>query len=134
MRNFFMGIDPGIIEAARIDGASEFKILFTIVMPMSKAVTAVIALFYGVGFWNAFFNAVLYINDTDKWPLQMVLRQYVLQGQAIPGVSQTMVQGQMNSVSLKMAIMVLAILPIVMVYPFVQKHFTKGVIFGAIKG
>ncbi len=134
MRNFFMGIDSGIIEAARIDGASEFKILFTIVMPMSKAVTAVIALFYGVGFWNAFFNAVLYINDTDKWPLQMVLRQYVLQGQAIPGVSQTMVQGQMNSVSLKMAIMVLAILPIVMVYPFVQKHFTKGVIFGAIKG
>lgn len=134
MRNFFMGIDSGIIEAARIDGASEWKILFTIVLPMSKAVTAVIALFYGVGFWNAFFNAVLYIDDSTKWPLQMVLRQYVLQGQAVPGVNQTMVQGAMNSVSLKMAIMVLAILPIVIIYPFVQKHFTKGVIFGAIKG
>ncbi|ACV09410.1 carbohydrate ABC transporter permease [Jonesia denitrificans] len=134
MRNFFMGIDTGIIEAARIDGASEWKILFSIVMPMSKAVTAVIALFYGVGFWNAFFNAVLYIDDSSKWPLQMVLRQYVLQGQSIPGVDFTVAQGQLNSVSIKMAIMVLAVLPILIVYPFVQKHFTKGVIFGAIKG
>jgi hypothetical protein len=93
MRNFFMGIDTGIIEAARIDGANEWKILFSIVMPMSKAVTAVIALFYGVGFWNAFFNAVLYIDDSSKWPLQMVLRQYVLQGQSIPGVNFTVAQG-----------------------------------------
>lgn len=134
MRNFFMGIDSGILEAARIDGASEWKILFTIVMPMSKAVTAVIALFYGVGFWNAFFNAVLYIDDSSKWPLQMVLRQYVLQGQSIPGVNFTVAQGELNSVSIKMAIMVLAVIPILIVYPFVQKHFTKGVIFGAIKG
>lgn len=134
MRNFFMGIDSGIIEAARIDGASEWRILGSIVMPMSKAVTAVIALFYGVGFWNAFFNAVLYIDDSAKWPLQMVLRQYVLQGQSIPGVNFTVAQGELNSVSIKMAIMVLAVVPILIVYPFVQKHFTKGVIFGAIKG
>ncbi|MFD2839760.1 carbohydrate ABC transporter permease [Populibacterium corticicola] len=134
MRNFFMGIDTGILEAARIDGANEWRILGFIVMPMSKAVTAVIALFYGVGFWNAFFNAVLYIDDSAKWPLQMVLRQYVLQGQSIPGMNLTVAQGELNTVSIKMAIMVLAVIPVLVVYPFVQKHFTKGVIFGAIKG
>ena len=84
-------IDDSLIEAARIDGASDARILWQIVMPISKAVTAVIALFYGVGYWNAFFNAVLYIRDTEKWPLQMVLRAYVLQGQPIPGSGGTSV-------------------------------------------
>jgi putative aldouronate transport system permease protein len=137
MRNFFMGIDGGILEAARIDGASDARILWQIVMPISKAVTAVIALFYGVGYWNAFFNAVLYIRDTEKWPLQMVLRAYVLQGQPIPGSGGTSVDvatGDIASLSVKMAVMVLALVPVLVVYPFVQRHFTKGIIFGAIKG
>src|SRR5690625_6790484 len=77
MRGFFQGIDPGIIESARIDGASEWRILFQMVLPMSKAVVAVVALFYAVGYWNAFFNAVLYINDAAKQPLQVVLRSFV---------------------------------------------------------
>ncbi|MGX9901170.1 carbohydrate ABC transporter permease [Arthrobacter sp. SA17] len=85
LRGFFMGIDRGILDSARIDGASEWRILFQIVLPMSKAVTAVISLFYGVGYWNAFFNAVLYINDSAMNPLQVVLRSYVLQGVMIPG-------------------------------------------------
>ncbi|MBI9116122.1 carbohydrate ABC transporter permease [Sanguibacter suaedae] len=137
MRNFFMGIDNGIIEAARIDGASDWRILWQIVMPISRAVTAVIALFYGVGYWNAFFNAVLYIRDTEKWPLQMVLRSYVLQGQPIPGSAGTSVDvatGDIATLAVKMAVMVLALVPVLLVYPFVQRNFAKGVIFGAIKG
>ncbi len=137
LRNFFMGIDTAIIDAARIDGAGDWRILGTIVLPMSKAVTAVVALFYGVGYWNAFFNAMLYINDNAKWPLQLVLRSYVLQGVTLPGsgVGQVDVaSGAVTGLPVKMAVMVLAIVPILLVYPFVQRHFTKGVIFGAVKG
>lgn len=84
LRNFFMGIDRSITEAARIDGASDWRILGSIVIPMSKAVIAVIALFYGVMYWNSFFNAMLYLNDSSKWPLQLVLRSYVLQASRFP--------------------------------------------------
>lgn len=138
LRAFFMGIDNGILEAARIDGAGEFRILTTIVLPMSTAVIAVVALFYGVGYWNAFFNAMLYLQDSGKWPLQMVLRSYVLEGVELPGSELTPAgvgsAQQPSSLAVKMAIVVFALVPILMVYPFVQKHFTKGVIFGAIKG
>jgi putative aldouronate transport system permease protein len=141
MRSFFMNSIPQeVIESARLDGASEFRILRQIVLPLSKAVTAVIALFYGVGYWNAFFNALLYLNDNAKWPLQLVLRAYVLQGQPIPGVSAVQ-QAQANSLTgavptlaVKMAVITLAVVPIMLVYPFVQRHFTKGVIIGAVKG
>lgn len=133
LRGFFMGIDRGILDSARIDGASEWRILGQIVLPMSKAVTAVIALFYGVGYWNAFFNAVLYINDSSKNPLQVVLRSYVLQGVSVPGQIDVG-QGVAPSLALQMAVIVIAMVPILMVYPFVQKHFTKGVMIGAVKG
>jgi putative aldouronate transport system permease protein len=137
LRAFFMGIDRSITDAARIDGAGDWRILGQIVLPMSKAVVAVVALFYGVGYWNAFFNAMLYINDNAKWPLQLVLRSYVLQGVTLPGsgVGQVDVDdGAVTGLPVKMAVMVLAIIPILVVYPMVQRHFTKGVIFGAIKG
>ncbi len=137
LRNFFMGIDRAITDAARIDGAGEWRVLGQIVLPMSKAVTAVVALFYGVGYWNAFFNAMLYINDNAKWPLQLVLRSYVLQGVTLPGsgVGQVDVaSGAVTGLPVKMAVVVMAIVPVLLVYPFVQRHFTKGVIFGAIKG
>ncbi len=133
LRGFFMGIDRGILDSARIDGASEWRILGQIVLPMSKAVTAVIALFYGVGYWNAFFNAVLYINDSAMNPLQVVLRSYVLQGVMIPGQI-AVGQGAAPSLALQMAVIVVAVVPILMVYPLVQKHFTKGVMIGAVKG
>lgn len=137
LRNFFMGIEPGILEAARIDGAGEWRILGQIVLPMSGAVIAVVALFYGVGYFNAFFNAMLYINDNEKWPLQLVLRSYVLQGANLPGgpsATDARASGAVAGMPVKMAVMVLALVPILIVYPFVQRHFTKGVIFGAIKG
>jgi putative aldouronate transport system permease protein len=137
LRNFFMGIDQAILDAARIDGAGEWRVLGKIVLPMSRAVVAVIALFYGVGYWNAFFNAMLYINDNTKWPLQLVLRSYVLQGVTLPGSGTGQVDvasGAVTGMPIKMAVMILAIVPILVVYPFVQRHFTKGVIFGAVKG
>lgn len=133
MRSFFMGIPSELIEAARIDGASDFRILWTVVLPLSKAVIAVIGLFYAVGFWNSFFNAMLYINDQSLWPIQMILRSYVIQGTSLTadqlGVSQTP-----PPQSIKMAVVVVALAPIIMVYPFLQKYFSKGVITGAIKG
>ncbi|QDB79831.1 carbohydrate ABC transporter permease [Georgenia wutianyii] len=136
LRNFFMGIDQAILDAARIDGAGDWRILGSIVVPMSKAVLAVVALFYGVGYWNAFFNAMLYINDNSLWPLQLVLRSYVLQGTQLPGTTTPIdvTGGVVTGLPIKMAIMVLAVVPILIVYPFIQRHFTKGVIFGAIKG
>ncbi|WP_436763709.1 carbohydrate ABC transporter permease [Streptosporangium sp. V21-05] len=138
MRAFFMNIPEEVSDSARIDGASEFRILRTIVLPMSKGVTAVIGMFYAVGYWNSFFNAVLYLNDNAKWPLQVVLRQYVLQGQSLiagqTGVGTVAGQAPPPSLAIQMAIIVVALLPVLFVYPFVQRHFTKGVIIGAVKG
>ena len=133
MRSFFMGIPSELMEAARIDGASDFRILRTIVLPLSKAVIAVIGLFYAVGFWNSFFNAMLYINDQSLWPIQMILRSYVIQGTSLTA-DQLGVQQAPPPQSIKMAVVVVALAPIVMVYPFLQKYFSKGVITGAIKG
>ncbi|WP_406318647.1 carbohydrate ABC transporter permease [Streptosporangium sp. NBC_01639] len=138
MRAFFMNIPEEVSDSARIDGASEFHILRKIVLPMSKGVTAVIGLFYAVGYWNSFFNAVLYLNDNAKWPLQVVLRQYVLQGRSLFSgqTGNVTVAGQAlpPSLAIQMAIVVVALLPVLFVYPFVQRHFTKGVIIGAVKG
>lgn len=136
LRSFFMNIPRELVESARIDGAGEFRILARIVLPLSKAAVAVVALFYGVGYWNAFFNALLYIDDSTRWPLQLVLRAYVLQGQAIPGadLGDTSFGGPVPTLAIKMAVVAIATIPVLFIYPFVQRHFTKGVIIGAIKG
>ncbi|WP_017581419.1 carbohydrate ABC transporter permease [Nocardiopsis valliformis] len=138
MRAFFMNLPQEIGDSARVDGANEWTILTRLVLPMSKGVTAVIGLFYAVGYWNAFFNAVLYINDNSKWPLQLVLRQYVQQGQQISSSSAVgdAVQGTASApnLAIQMAIVVVALVPVMFIYPLVQKHFTKGVIIGAVKG
>lgn len=133
MRSFFMGIPRELLESARIDGASDFRILWSIVLPLSKAVIAVIGLFYAVGFWNAFFNAVLYINDQSLWPIQLILRSYVISGSSLTA-DQLGVRQAPPPQSIKMAVVVVALVPIVLVYPFLQKYFSKGVITGAIKG
>ena len=140
MRSFFMGIPSELIDSARIDGAGEFAILRRIVLPLSKAVVAVVGLFYAVGYWNAFFNALLYINDNTKWPLQMVLRTYIVQQQPLPtgagGVATGVGLGLQPApgLAIKMAIVMVAIVPVLLVYPFIQRHFQKGVIIGAVKG
>lgn len=134
LRAFFMNIPPELIDSARIDGASEWRILWQIVVPLSKAVIAVVALFYAVGYWNSFFNAVLYLSDPADHPIQLVLRSFVLQGQAPPGVSLPGTSVPPPTLAIKMAVVVVTVIPALLVYPFVQKHFTKAVLTGAIKG
>jgi putative aldouronate transport system permease protein len=135
MRNFFMELPRELFESARLDGANEWQILTRIVLPLSKAVIAVIGLFYAVGYWNDYFAALLYLNDSDKWPIQLVLNQYVLQGQSLgtmglPGGQRVFIAPE----SIQTAIVLVATLPILLVYPFVQRFFTKGMLTGAIKG
>jgi putative aldouronate transport system permease protein len=136
MRTFFMNLPAELLDSARVDGAGDVRILLRIVLPLSKAVTAVVALFYAVGYWNAFFNAMLYINTNNKWPLQLVLRTYVLQGTAFPGngLANQAGSGHVASLAVQMAVVVLSLVPVLLIYPFVQKHFTKGVLIGAVKG
>ena len=133
LRSFFQGIPDELTESATIDGASEWVIFSRIVMPLSKAVLAVIGLFYAVGYWNSFFSALLYIDDASKWPMQLVLRTYVVNdaamGQADIGIERMPPQS-----SLQMAILVVSMVPILLIYPFLQRHFAKGVLTGAVKG
>lgn len=132
VRAFFQGIPDELHEAARLDGAGELTILCRIVLPLSKAVIAVVGMFYAVTYWNSFFNAMLYINDPDKLPLQVVLRSYVLQGDTF-NAKALGVSVLPASTALSMAVLILAVLPIIAVYPFLQKYFVKGVLTGAIK-
>ncbi|MEU0522127.1 carbohydrate ABC transporter permease [Streptomyces niveus] len=136
LRSFFMNLPKELIDAARIDGASEAKILTRIVLPLSKASVAVIGLFYAVTYWNAFFNALLYINDAAKWPMQLVLRTYVVNNATLSGGQVDVAAGAPipPTQSLQAAILVLSIVPIVIVYPFLQRHMNKGVMVGAVKG
>lgn len=135
LRNFFMSIPQELVESARLDGASDFRVLWNIILPLSKAVLAVVALFYGVGHWNDFFAATLYLNDASKWPIQLVLRQYVLQGSALASaINIDPDQPPPPVQTIQMAVVVIATVPILIVYPFLQKYFTRGVLSGAIKG
>ena len=135
IRNFFMNLPQELLDAARVDGANDMQVFFRIVLPLSKAVLAVVALFYGVGIWNSFFNAILYLNDSTMWPIQVVLRQYVLMGSSLTSAAQfDPSQPPPPPDTIKMAIVVVATVPILIVYPFLQKYFTKGVLTGAIKG
>jgi putative aldouronate transport system permease protein len=132
LRSFFMNLPEELYDAAKVDGAGDFRVLVRIVLPLSKAVLAVISLFYAVTYWNAFFNSLLYLGDSDKWPLPMVLRTYVLQGQSLNAASAGEVLAPQQAV--QMAVLVIAVVPILCVYPFLQRYFTKGVLTGAIKG
>jgi len=138
LRAFYSSTSLDLIEAARIDGAGDWRILWSIVLPTSRAVTAVMALFYGVGYWNSFFNVMLYMpTDSEKWPLQYVLLTYVNRGNGMPGSVNSGFGSQFAQtapLSLQMAVVVLTLVPLLVVYPFVQKHFRTGVLTGAIKG
>lgn len=135
MRNFFMSIPNELIEAATIDGAGYGQILLKVILPLSKPILAVMALFYAVGYWDAFFNALLFLNDTSKWPIQLVLQQYVIANSALPQTAQNTIEViQSPEQSVQMAAVVVAILPILLVYPFLQRYFLSGVLTGAIKG
>ncbi|MFM9281570.1 carbohydrate ABC transporter permease [Paenibacillus jiagnxiensis] len=136
IKNFFQELPPGLEEAARIDGCNDIGVLWRIVLPLSKPVIATFALFYAVGHWNNFFQALLYISDSTKWPLQVLLRQIVLLSQGTVGdigaLDPNFVQPPEQSI--KMAVIVVGTVPILIVYPFLQKYFAKGVLLGSVKG
>lgn len=132
VRAFMQNIPQELLDSARIDGAGEFRILRVIVLPLSKAVIAVVGLFYAVGYWNTWFNALLYIDDNAKFPIQRVLQTFILSGQAPQFAGQPTTLPP--SLAIQMAVVVVTVVPILVVYPFVQRHFVKGVIIGAVKG
>ncbi len=135
MRSGFAAIPDSLEESARIDGAGHLTILFKIVLPLAKATVAVIVLYYGVAYWNAWFNASIYINDNAKYPLQLVLRQILLINDTNNMTFGVDAGDQMAiSETIKYAVIVIATLPILCVYPFLQKYFVKGVMIGAVKG
>ncbi|GIP45547.1 protein LplC [Paenibacillus sp. J45TS6] len=136
VKNFFQELPAGLEEAARIDGCTDIGVLWRIVLPLSKPVIATFALFYAVGHWNNFFSALLYLTDSAKWPLQIMLRQIVLLSQGTVGDMANLDQNfvQPPEQSIKMAVIVVGTIPILIVYPFLQKHFAKGVLLGSIKG
>ncbi|WP_199620741.1 carbohydrate ABC transporter permease [Paenibacillus alkalitolerans] len=136
IKNFFQQLPAGLEESARIDGCSDMGVLWRIVIPLSKPVIATFGLFYAVGHWNNFFSALLFLNDHTKWPLQVMLREIVMLSQLAVGDMNNMDPNFVKppDQSVKMAVIVVGTVPILMVYPFLQKHFAKGVLLGSIKG
>ncbi len=135
MRTSFMGIPDSMEESARIDGANDLTILFRIILPLSSAVIAVMVLFYGVGQWNAWFNAMLYLKDRSLFPLQLILREILITSSTDNMMldASTGNQASLEEV-VKYATIVVATVPILAIYPFLQKYFVKGVMIGALKG
>lgn len=137
MRTFFQSIPHELEESAMIDGAGNFKILWSIVLPLSFPVIAVMVLFYSVGHWNSYFQALIYLQDQDKFPLQLILRQILIQGQTddmIKATSESFLAQQLSVEGLKYAVLIVANLPMLMLYPFLQRYFVKGVMIGSLKG
>lgn len=134
MRAFFQASPQELFESAAIDGASSATVLIKVVLLLSRAVLAVIGLFYAVSYWNAFFNALLYIQSAEKWPMALVLRTFVVNQTALGGDQVMPSEVLPPQLSMQTAILVLATLPILLVYPFLQRHFAKGVMIGAVKG
>ncbi|MER0468784.1 carbohydrate ABC transporter permease [Bacillus cabrialesii subsp. cabrialesii] len=134
IKNFFQQLPRELEESAKIDGCSEIGVFWRIALPLSKPVIATFALFYAVGIWNDFFHALLYINDSAKWPLQMVLRQVTILSDLTATNGDTMQNTVPPEQGIKLAVIVIATLPILAVYPFLQKHFAKGMLIGSVKG
>ncbi|GHV25987.1 ABC transporter permease [Clostridia bacterium] len=132
VRNFFEAIPDSLEESARIDGASEWRVLISVVIPLSKPVIATTALWSLVFHWNTWLDCMLYISDASRYVLQMVLRQILLLGQLQD--MNIMTQVSVNNDTMKMATLVVSILPVIAIYPFIQKYFVKGVMIGAVKG
>ena len=133
MRNFFQGIPDSLEEAARIDGCSEIGVFLRVVLPLSMASIATIGLFYAVTYWNTYMHAVLYINDSSLWPIQVLLRQVVIVSSGM-NADATVVDVVPPAQSVKMAVIAVATLPMLAVYPFVQRYFVKGAMIGSVKG
>jgi len=136
MKNFFESLPQSLMEAAKIDGASEPKVLFKIVIPLSKPIVSVITLFLAVGYWNNYFNGILYIKTQAKWPLQLVLREIITAADSLKqstGGNLAEAGTAVPAIMLQYASIVVTMVPILCVYPFIQKYFEKGIMMGAVK-
>ena len=138
MRSFFEGIPSSLEEAAFVDGANEIQIFFKIMLPLAKAALATVGLFYGVAMWNSWFTAMLYLQSESKYPLQLIIRHIVMQNQMQAELAAmgdtTAMENATSTEALKYATLFLSILPMLAVYPFIQKYFVKGVMVGSVKG
>ena len=135
MRNFFMGLPEEIIESAKIDGAHELRIIFQILVPLSIPAIITVGMFYGLGHWNEFFNGIMFINDSSKWPLQVVLRGIVTQADftQIGGSASTYIGKKVSVATIRGAAIIAATLPVLVALPYLQKYFTKGIVLGGVK-
>ncbi|CAH1223354.1 L-arabinose transport system permease protein AraQ [Paenibacillus allorhizoplanae] len=134
LKNFFQQLPEGLEESAKMDGCNDMQILYKIVIPLSLPAMATFALFYAVGHWNSYFTAIMYINDAKMWPIQVWLRQIVLLSAG--GFTDASAASEIAAPpqSIKYAVIVVAAVPILLLYPFLQKHFAKGVLLGSVKG
>ena len=135
MRNYFQSLPESLIESARLDGAGEWRVLGYIILPLSKPIIATLTLFYLVDRWNEWYNALIFIRDTEMQPLQLVLRSIVMKSSIVNNVTSAAAMEQMQNfdMGVKMAAVIVTILPVMCVYPFLQKHFAQGVMVGAVK-
>jgi putative aldouronate transport system permease protein len=136
MKNFFESLPEELEEAARMDGASDPYILFRIIVPLSKPIIATLCLFAAVGYWNNFFNAIIYIRSVTNWPLMLYLREVIEAASMMAQQSNAAEMGsqQVTSETLKYATLMIVMIPILCVYPFLQKYFVKGIMLGSVKG
>ncbi|MDG0872600.1 carbohydrate ABC transporter permease [Paenibacillus thiaminolyticus] len=137
MKGFFDSIPDSLEEAGRIDGCNEIGVFWRIMLPLSLPALVAFGLFFAVGYWNTYFNALMFINDQSKWPMQVLLQNMLVDPTAMGGGTgggmDFHVNRQMPTETLKMAAVVIATMPIMMVYPFLQKHFAKGAMVGSVK-
>mgnify|MGYP001003721583 FL=1 len=140
MRTFFQSIPMELEESAFLDGANDIVVFYRIILPLSKASIATIAMFYAVGHWNSWFNALVYLKDSEKYPMQLILRDIIIQSQMSRELAEqgsTEAYELINTVSvegIKYATLFFSIIPMLIIYPFVQKYFVKGVMIGSLKG
>lgn len=133
IRTAFMELPAGLEESARIDGANDFVILFRIFAPLCKALLAVLALYYVVGMWNSWFSAMIYLQDRDKFPLQLILREILILNDSSSFLP-TDLKTELYKPLVRYATIMISLVPIFCFYPFVQKYFEKGVMLGSMKG
>lgn len=134
IRNFFMEIPLSLEESAKMDGANDYVTLIRVILPLSKPVLATISLFYAVFHWNEWFSVLIYIRKADLWPVQVLLRNLIIQAGGLENMMDSTVFHRVTPEAVKMASVIVATIPIAMVYPFVQKYFIRGIMVGSVKG
>ena len=135
-RTFFeSSIPDGLVEAAKIDGAGEFRIFTLLVLPLSKAILAVMALYYAIGQWNSYFNAMIFLQNENLYPLQLVLKEILIASESTTGGSgETILEQYRTANQIKYVSVIVSSAPVMLLYPFVQKYFAQGVMIGSLKG